>query len=86
MNKHIKEKIINWLDKNWDKKRRLCDICNHQSWNMAEDIVSCVPVFEYGYMLKDGRMYPQILLTCDNCCNVKYFNIVKMGINYPCYP
>lgn len=70
---------LKWFKEKWPEDRHNCEICNTNSWSLAEDVVVAMPLNDKKIVL-GGRSYPQIMLVCKNCGNTKYFNAVTMGI------
>jgi predicted nucleic-acid-binding Zn-ribbon protein len=73
------KKAMDWFDQKWSKDNRKCEICSSQNWSLSQDVVMPITYSNKGLEL-GGRSYPQVMLTCKNCGNTKYFNTVVMGI------
>ncbi len=75
-----KKKIVfKWFEEKWPVNKHNCEICNNNTWSLAEDIVTAMPLYDKSIVL-GGRSYPQVMLVCKNCGNTKYFNAVTMGL------
>lgn len=75
-----KKKIaLDWLGEKWPINKRVCDVCGHSQWNLAEDIIAPM-AFSEGSIMLGGRSYPQLMVICTNCGNTKYFNAVMIGL------
>lgn len=77
-NKEKQEEALKWLEKEWPKENRKCDICNVEAWNMSPHL-TMNPAYAKGYVV-GGSVYPKITLICQNCGYVKYINAVIAGI------
>ena len=75
------QKAMAWLEKKTKLPRRRhpkCEMCGSQSWEVVGYIVTPMS-YGKGLAAKDGA-YPQIMVSCDNCGNTKYFRAVQIGI------
>jgi predicted nucleic-acid-binding Zn-ribbon protein len=78
MTEEEKKKISEAIQKKWVHNTLLCDICNSKAWEMSDELV--VPLtFKSGGVSVGGTAYPQVLITCTNCGNTRYFNAVVIG-------
>ena len=57
-----------------------CPICHSQSWGLGEEL-NFLPVLDVKYKMPiEGRVYPVVILTCDNCKYVRLFSARAIGI------
>ena len=74
--KEKQEKARKWLETRW--RKRECECCGHNNWLVA-DFLCVAPRFEGGISI-GGSVAPQLMVTCINCSNTKFFNAVMMGV------
>ena len=72
-----KQKISEWINKKCRNMK--CECCGSKIWNLNEHIIAPVNV-QNGSLALGGSMTPQVILTCSNCGNTKYFNAVMIGL------
>jgi hypothetical protein len=65
-----------WLKKNWNMGS--CPVCRKQNWALADHVVN--PVLYNGIGFSQNSGYPQIMVICNVCGYIMYFNAVTVGI------
>ena len=75
-NHEMQKKAVEWLNKKWLNKK--CECCGNNNWDTADFLVA--PLRFEGSMTIGGKIMPQVVATCSNCGNTKYFNAVMMNI------
>ena len=72
------QKILDWLDKKW-LGTKTCNICGHNQWNLSQHVVAPTTLEGKNISL-GGTIYPLVLVTCKNCGNTHFFNVVMVGL------
>jgi hypothetical protein len=80
-----KQRVIQWINEKCPNLK--CECCGSQRWSLNEHIIAPVNL-ENGSLALGGSMTmtPQVILTCSNCGNTKYFNAVMIGLLQPSNP
>lgn len=57
-----------------------CPICYSQSWVLGDEL-NFLPVLDVEYKMPiEGKVYPVVVLTCENCKYVRLFSARGIGI------
>lgn len=76
--KQKQQKALDWLEHQWLKSNRKCEICSSEEWSISEELIA-PPILNHSVML-GGTTYPQFMIICNKCGNTKYINAVISGI------
>jgi hypothetical protein len=81
LNEEEKKKILAWFEEKLSTAIRgfpKCEMCGTNQWRLEQHTVT--PII-FGRALQiGGTVYPQVMLSCVHCGNVKYFAAKPMGI------
>ena len=78
LDKEIMEKIRNKLSEkisNWT-----CTSCNHNDWIISDRFLT-ISLTDDPYLFPiGGTVIPLITLTCKNCGNTRFHNLITLGV------
>jgi hypothetical protein len=69
-----KEKAVAWLNVKW--KSKVCEVCGNSNWTMQNSLSATVVLNDDGLNL--GSCYPQYVVICLGCANLKSFSSVLL--------
>jgi hypothetical protein len=78
--------VLDWLNAKWGdgsetRPAPKCEMCKVAKWTIAHRLVS--PVAIHGHTLNLGSAFPQVMVICTNCGNIKYLNALACGVVKP---
>ncbi len=76
-----KEKFEKWLDLHW-KSGDGCPVCKHNYWTINDSVFE-LREFNEGKLILKGSVIPVVVLTCERCGYVFYFNAINAGLVAP---
>ena len=74
------QKLKHWVNTKWSSNVP-CELCGqHNKWSAGKTLISPVNVGPEAQLYFSGTLYPQVMVFCSVCGNVKYINAVTAGI------
>lgn len=69
----MQKRILDWLEEKWKYRSFTCDICEGSDWRIA-------PMLLRAFSIDMKMACPQIVVTCYNCGNNRYFSALAIGL------
>ena len=69
-----REVFVNWI--NSKAKNHQCPVCGENDWRLGDHVIHALAQEP----LVEGRVYPQVFLSCNNCLFVRHFLAIPMGV------
>lgn len=76
-----KKKILAWFQEKFSTQIRgfpKCEMCGTNQWNLEMHTVT--PMIFGKQLQLGGVAYPQVMLSCAHCGNIKFFSAIRMGV------
>ena len=67
--------LINWLREKWTQFPK-CEMCGQSNWTVGDQVTASVNLADGHTYVWAGPNYPIVPVTCLNCGNSKFVNVI----------